>query len=412
MMPSLYPVFLNLDGRRVLVAGAGRVAGRRIGDLLSSGADISVVAPSACAKIEKLAANGSLKWHRRPFNEKDIDGASYVLAATDDHAANELVGKIAARRGIPCCVASAGATGSAQTPATARSGEITVAVSTGGKSPSKAKAAARSIRRFLGKGRIEKPGRPVKKGCVYLVGAGPGDPGLLTIRGREIVEQADVIFHDRLSGEGILKFAGPGARLIQVGRRAGEKGSGMEWLVRALAREAREDKIAVHLKGGDPMLFACAREEMDGLERLGAEFEVVPGISAAFAAAASFKFPLTQRGVSASVSLKAGDALSKGSGETAVFYMGLGRIKSNLEKLVADGWKTTTPVAVIFNASLPGEKAIRGMISDISAKVASVKGDGPALVVVGETVRSRENHAKQVFTGVEKAPGQAMTGGK
>ena len=228
-------------------------------------------------------------------------------------------------------------------------------------------------------------------GTVYLVGAGPGAPDLLTLRAARLLEQADVVFHDALLHPGTLALARRAA-VISVGKRCGRRATAQRSIERRLVDAARRHRVVVRLKGGDPMLFGRAQEEIDALRAAGIRFEVVPGVTAAFAASAALAVPLTRRGVARSLTLAtprvgagqcAGDwAAGVLAADTAALYMAGRCAREAASELIARGADPETPVAVVENASLPGQRAFAARLCDLARAGFEVSG-GPAVAILG-----------------------------
>jgi len=244
--------------------------------------------------------------------------------------------------------------------------------------------------------------RPKTTGKVYLVGAGPGDPGLLTLKARDLIAAADCVVYDYLVNPEILKHAQTGAELIYVGKR----GFGDSWtqadINRLLVEKADEHALVVRLKGGDPFIFGRGGEEAEVLVEAGIEWEVVPGVSAGSSVAAYAGIPVTHRGLSSSVAFVTGhedpakrqsairwDSLAAGV-DTIVFFMGVARIREIASQLTAHGKSPQTPIAVISWGTYEDQQTITGTLADIADKVQREKVKAPALIVVGEVVRLRE----------------------
>ncbi len=233
-------------------------------------------------------------------------------------------------------------------------------------------------------------------GTVYLVGAGPGAPDLLTVRAQRVLGQADIVFHDALVHPETLALAAR-AEKVAVGKRCGRHSAAQRFINKRLVDAARKHAIVVRLKGGDPMIFGRSQEEINALEAAGIAVEVVPGITAALAAAAQLRISLTRRGVSRNVALAtprvgAGEAASDWSAalkhaDTAAIYMGAAQAEKVMAALLANGHRPQTPVVVCESVSLPQFQAIQGVLADLPALTARL-GDGPALILVGEVMRN------------------------
>lgn len=241
-----------------------------------------------------------------------------------------------------------------------------------------------------------------RAGQVYLVGAGPGDPGLLTIRAAELLRTCDVVAYDELVPDAILARAAPGAERLAVGRRCHGRTRDPLRLHPAVLARAREGRRVVRLKAGDPLVFGRGGEEAEELAAAGVAFEIVPGVSAALGAAAAARIPLTHRGVSSHVTFATGHDLTGGDAPgqsdwarlggsgTLVLYMASRSLGPNLARLVAHGRPATTPAAWIAAATRPEQEVVVGTLADLAARVGARDGDAPALVVVGEVVALRE----------------------
>ena len=234
------------------------------------------------------------------------------------------------------------------------------------------------------------------KGRVYLIGAGPGAPDLLTLRAAEVLKRADVVFYDSLVHPQTLALAGDATR-IPVGKRSGRRSTAQKFINKRLIDAARAHAVVVRLKGGDPLLFGRAQEEIDALRRAGVGFEIVPGVTAATAAAAEMGVSLTRRGLSrhvAFVTPRAADgersndwAASVLAADTAVVYMGAGLAEPISAELIERGKPATTPVALVENASLPERRVLLGTLAELPA-LALKTGDGPAVVIFGEVLKA------------------------
>lgn len=239
-------------------------------------------------------------------------------------------------------------------------------------------------------------------GRVYLVGAGPGAPDLLTLRAADILRRADVVFHDALVHPDTLALAAR-ADKVPVGKRSGRRSTAQKFINKRLVDAARKHAVVVRLKGGDPMLFGRAQEEIDALRRAGVDFEIVPGVTAATAAAADLRVSLTRRGLSRHVVLvtpRAADgercndwAAAVLAADTAVVYMGAGLAPAIGAELIARGMSAGTPVALVENASLPGRRALVGTLAELPELARSV-GGGPTTVLVGEVLKDAATAAE------------------
>ena len=353
---SLLPIFLKLDGRPGLLVGAGNVALEKVRTLLTTGVRLCVIAPEAKAEIQQLAGEGKLEWIQRRFLPADLDGNFIAIAATDDAEVNATVYHEAARREIlvnsvddpPHCDFYFGSI--------VRRGDLQIAISTAGESPAVAQLLRREIDELLAEdlglwlkdiGQLRRdilaeypPGderktllhrlaqreffqssanrslipagssqtgqREEDEGRVFLVGAGPGDPELLTVKALRLIQSADVVLHDDLVPQPILELSKPASEVVNVGKRCGTKNITQEEIHALMIAHAGAGRRVVRLKSGDPLIFGRAAEEMAALTEAGITFEVVPGITAAFAAAAAIPCSLTDRNAASNVIFSTG----------------------------------------------------------------------------------------------------------
>ena len=400
------PVFHDLRGARVLVVGAGAVGARKIDALLAGGARITVVAKEFSPAVEEHAARGDLMALRGTFHTDQMEEAELVFAATPDRALNRRISAEARRRRIPVNVADSPEECTFLLPSVVRGGEFTAAISTGGENPGAAKAlrefleehrAEISVRLERGRRRKRIAGRP---GKVYIVGAGPGDPDLLTVRALGLLRSADAVIYDYLVPRDILSLASGKAAKICYARRGGTAGHGavlkQNAIHEAMVRLAREGKSVVRLKSGDPLVFGRGGEEAEHLSREGIPFEIVPGITAAMGCAAAAALPLTHRERSSSVTFVAGHETDE-KGKSAVdwsrlpkdgtlaVYMGVGRVAAIAEELAGAGFSPDTPFAIVENGSRPEQRVVRGILSDLPRIPEEYDVRSPAILFVGRT---------------------------
>lgn len=382
-----YPLHLDLTGRRVLVAGAGSVAVRRVRALLAAGAAVEVVAPQVHADLPDVPVQ------RRAFLAGDVDGAWLVLACTGvvDHE----VAVACEQRRIWCVRADDAAQSAAWTPAVARVDDVVVSVTAGG-DPRRATALRDAIGSAVEIGDLPlRRSRPAA-GSVALVGGGPGDPGLLTVRGRRLLAAADVVVRDRLAPAVGLP---PEVEVIDVGKVPGGPSYDQQAIEQLLVDRARAGNRVVRLKGGDVHVFGRGMEEVAACVAAGVEVQVVPGVSSAFAVPAWAGIPVTARGVTQSVAVVSAhvepgapgstvdwDALAR-LGGTVVLLMAVGRLASACAALVAGGREPTTPVAVIQDGTLPTQRVVVTTLQDAAHDAADLA--SPAVVVIGAVVGLR-----------------------
>jgi uroporphyrin-III C-methyltransferase/precorrin-2 dehydrogenase/sirohydrochlorin ferrochelatase len=277
MSEPSYPLTLDVAGRRVLVVGGGPVAARRAAALVTAGAQVVVVAPYVCEDLHDLVADGSVTWVPRDYAGGDLDGAWLVHTATGDAATDDLVAAHAEGARVWCVRAGDAGLSAAWTPAVARSGTVTVAVTAGG-DPRRAKALRGAIAAALDCGDLPlRHHRPAGRGRVALVGGGPGDPGLVTTRGRRLVAEADVVVVDRLAPRSLLEGLDEDVEVIDVGKTPGHHPIPQEQINALLVERARAGHRVVRLKGGDPFVLGRGGEEALACAAAGVDVEVVPG---------------------------------------------------------------------------------------------------------------------------------------
>ena len=392
-----FPLLLDLAGRHVLVVGGGQVATRRVQSLVEAGADITVVAPVVTAEIEAL---GDVTIDRRPFRPADLDGVWLALACTDDPAVNAEVASAAASRHVFCVRSDAASGGSARTPAVLRRDGLTVAV-TGGDDPLRAVALRDAISVALDLGEL--PARPARRsvagGSVALVGGGPGDPELITVRGRRLVASADVIVVDRLAPRALLADLPDSVEVIDCGKSAHRHNLTQKEINDVLVERALAGKRVVRLKGGDPFVFGRGGEEYLACVQAGVPVTVVPGISSALAGPAAAGIPLTHRGVAADFTVVSGHldpgrpaesgvdwpGLATGAG-TLVLLMSMDRLDLIAEQLIEHGRAADTPSAVVHKATLAGQRVVRAPLHRLAAAAHAAGVGAPSVVVIGEVV--------------------------
>ncbi len=450
-MPAarLYPIFTQLAGRAVLVVGGGGVAERKVAGLLEAGAQVAVVAPDFTPQLSAWAENGRISLIFGKFDEDQLERQWLVIAATGDSAVNAQVAAAAERRRLWANVVDDAALSSFQVPAVVDRAPLVVAVSTAGAAPVLARLVRETIerlldpslgalaalaerwrerirgrfvdlgqrRRFLERlfqGRVAElvrrgqiavaeaalanelaaaPAAPAA-GSVVLVGAGPGDAGLLTLKGLRALNEADVILHDSLVGPDVLALARRDAERIDVGKRAGAHSKSQDEIHELLLAQARAGRRVVRLKGGDPFVFGRGGEEIEFLRAHGIAYEVVPGVTAALACAAYAGIPLTHRNNAQSVrfvtahckaSLDTLDwAALAAERQTLAVYMGVAGLERVRDRLVAHGRAATTPVALIENGSRTTQRVVLGDLANLPQLAREHAVVSPALLIVGE----------------------------
>ncbi|MBK8211508.1 MAG: uroporphyrinogen-III C-methyltransferase [Rhodospirillales bacterium] len=447
-----FPLFLDLHGRDVLVVGGGGAAARKALVLAGCGARVSVVAERPDEELIEAAVGGRLRLHPRPFADADVEGRTLVVSATEEAGLDASVSAAARARDVPINVVDRPALCTFLWPAIVDRDPLTVAVCSGGAAPVLARSVrarieamlpanlgrlarfADSFRAAIKATRISGPARrrfwegffegPVaaqvlagdergarermlatinrrdqaapEEGIVHLVGAGPGDPELLTLKALRLLQHADVIVHDRLIGPRILDYARRDADRINVGKMPGSHAVPQDQINTLLLRHARAGRHVVRLKGGDPFVFGRGGEERDFLLRHGIHVEVVPGITAATGCAAAAGIPLTLRGEAQTLNIVTAHAENGESeldwpalarvGRTLCVYMGAAAAQRIAERLIEHGRDPETPAAVIVNGTLPEQQILTGPLRELAAILGDA-GAGPALIVVGEVVR-------------------------
>jgi uroporphyrin-III C-methyltransferase / precorrin-2 dehydrogenase / sirohydrochlorin ferrochelatase len=400
-----YPLMLDLTGRRAVVVGGGRVALRRARALLAAGALVRVIAP----RVDPALAGLELTVSRREYRDGDLAGAWLAHAAADDPAVNARVAGDAQRLRIWCVRADDAAASAAWTPAVARDGEITVAVTAGG-DPERAKRLRAAIAFALAEGAL--PVRPrrapagnraaARTGRVALVGGGPGDPGLLTVRGRRLLAEADVVIADRLAPRDALAGLDPDVEVIDAGKAPHAQHLSQEQINALLVERARAGQRVVRLKGGDPFVFGRGGEEALACARAGIPFEVVPGVTSAVAVPACAGIPVTHRGITQDFAVVSAhldpshpgatvdwEALAAGPG-TLVLLMAVARLPEVTRELIKRGRDASTPAAVICDGTTERQQVLVSTLGQVAEDAAANGVRPPAVVVVGEVVRLRE----------------------
>ena len=479
---TFYPVFLDLRGRRAVVIGGGAVAEQKVLGLLSAGAHVTVVSPETTPRLAELAAAGGIDLRRRPYRSGDLAGAWLAIAGTDDRAANAQVWAEAEREGVLLNAVDDLDHCSFIAPAIHREGDITVAVSTSGKSPALAARLRQRVARLVGPAEARlcellgelrpelaarvpdphartalwyrivdsdviefvrrgdddgarrrmdelveqppefprlKPGpgtalplRAVPQGAhsseweygtgvIYLVGAGPGDPGLITAKGLEILRSADVVVYDRLVAPALVADALPGAERVFVGKRPHGGGANLaqDEINALLVERARRGLTVVRLKGGDPFVFGRGAEECEALHAAGVPFRVVPGVTSAIAVPAAAGIPVTHRRLASAFAVVTGhecdgvsnlDWQSLARVPSLVVLMGLSALPEITARLLEHGADPDTPAAAIASGTLPDQRVVVATLATLAERVAEEGLEAPVTVVIGEVVQVRE----------------------
>ncbi len=448
------PIWLTLKNRPVLVVGGGPHAAAKARLVLKAGALLTIVAPSLGAEARQMVKSGSARHSRRTFVAEDIAGHAVVFGATGKTRVDAEIAEAATAAGIPVNIVDHAKLSTFMMPAIIDRSPVLVGISTDGTAPALARqirariesvlpprlgnlarlahafraavkakipnAAARlrfwnrvfsgsiaesvlagdersAQRQFIRSMNAEESGK-APEGSVQVVGAGPGDPDLLTVRAMRLIQSADVIIHDRLVAPEILEFARRDAERIYVGKEPNRHTLPQDQINALMARRAKAGNLVVRLKGGDPFMFGRGGEEVAYLQRQGIDVDVVPGITAALGCAAAAGIPLTHRDAASGVTFLTGHTADDAtghdwaavaqSGHTVVVYMGVAAAGATAANLVRHGMDPAMPVAVIENGTLPEQRVITGQLNRLEAMIVSNEIHNPALIIIGEVTRA------------------------
>jgi uroporphyrin-III C-methyltransferase/precorrin-2 dehydrogenase/sirohydrochlorin ferrochelatase len=391
-----YLLGLRLEGHRVVVIGGGAVASRRVPAFIEARADILIVAPKVTASLEDLAAAGRIRWEPRGYRPGDCDGAWLVCACTDDPEVNAAVAAAAeAQRTWYVRADDAGAS-AAWTPAAGRAGDVRLGVLSG--DPRHSAAIRDAVVDGLRSGQLAARHSRSHRAGVAIIGGGPGDPGLITVRGRQLLAEADVVLTDRLAPRSLLDELRDDVEIIDAGKIPYGRAMAQEHINAALVGHAQAGRFVARLKGGDPFVFGRGAEEVLACLRAGVPVTVVPGVTSAVGVPASAWVPVTHRGVAqefhvVSVHVAPGDERSTvnwellgGSSGTLVLLMAVERIGAVTDELLRYGRSPDTPVSVIADGTLPTQRTINSTLEQVESRVAEEGIRPPAIVVVGDVV--------------------------
>lgn len=391
MSPNPYLVGLRLAGKKVVVIGAGSVAQRRLGLLAASGADIHVIARTATPAVEAMTR---ITLSLRDYRDGDLDGAWYAIAATDDPDVNAAVVAEADRRQVFCVRADVAVQGSAVTPATFDYTGLTVGVLAGGEHR-RSSAIRAAIREALQAGVITAHSPDAVRGAVALIGGGPGDPELITVRGRRLLAQADVVVADRLAPPELLAELPPHVEVIDAAKIPYGRAMAQDAINAVMIERAKAGNFVVRLKGGDPFVFARGYEEVLACADAGIPVTVVPGVTSAIAVPAQAGVPVTHRAVNHefvvvsghvapgdSESLVNWDALAAMSG-TIVLLMAVERIELFADVLLKGGRPADTPVLVVQHGTTSEQRTLRATLADAPEQIRAEGIRPPAIIVIG-----------------------------
>jgi uroporphyrin-III C-methyltransferase / precorrin-2 dehydrogenase / sirohydrochlorin ferrochelatase len=415
-----YLLGLRLTGRRVLVVGGGAVASRRIPALLDAGAAIELVSPEVTPSLEDLAEAGRITWTRRPYRPGDCKEAWLVTACTDDGAVNRAVADEAEAERVWYVRADDRNQSAAWTPAQGSAGDVKVGVLTGGGTPRRSAAIRDELLRSPAVRRTAAGSRGQLAGTVAIIGGGPGDPGLITVRGRELLAQADVVVADRLAPRSLLDELPETTQIVDAAKVPYGRAMAQEHINAALIAHARQGKFVVRLKGGDPFVFGRGAEEVLACLAAGIPVTVVPGVTSAVGVPTAAGVPVTHRGVAqdfhvVSVHVPPGDKRSTvdwdalaGSQGTLVLLMAVERIATIADTLISKGRNPATSVSVIANGTLPTQRTIYSTLEKVAGLVLQEGIRPPAFVVVGEVVGIAAQIAEitELTRGVTVTPGR------
>ncbi|HVT70078.1 MAG TPA: uroporphyrinogen-III C-methyltransferase [Trebonia sp.] len=391
-----YLLGLRLRGRQVLVVGGGAVAARRVPRLLAAGAEVALISPAVTPALEELAAQGRIDWRQRGYADGDCAAAWLVIACAAQPEVNAAVAGEAEANRIWCVRADDAAASTAWTPAAGTSGDTSVGVLSG--DPRHSAAIRDAITAGLGSGTISARHHRRRLTGVALVGGGPGDPGLITVRGRRLLAEADVVIADRLGPRELLAELPPDVTVIDAGKVPYRRQMSQDEINEALVAHATSGKFVVRLKGGDPFVFGRGGEEMLACLRAGVPVTVVPGVSSAIGVPTAAGVPVTHRGTAQgfhviSVHVPPGDerstvdwpALARSDG-TLILLMSLERMGAVAQTLMKHGRPANGPVSVIADGTMPTQRTIYSTLEDVERRLAHEGVRPPAVVVIGGVV--------------------------
>ncbi|MZR61719.1 siroheme synthase CysG [Alcanivorax sp. DP30] len=446
------PISWRLQGKQALLVGGGEVALRKGRLLHRSGAILKVVAPEVCDELRQIVAEGSGKLLERNFENSDIEQCALVICATDDAAENARIANLAGECNVPVNVVDNPSLGDFIFPAIVDRSPVLISISSSGASPVLARKLRSQLestlparwgrladlmarfrqplkdkldnvgaRRLFWEQALDSPivekvmagkdseaeamlaqaidaadATSLSRGEVYLVGAGPGDPDLLTFRALRLLQKADVVLYDRLVGQGIVDLARRDAEMVYVGKARDKHALPQDNINELLVHYAKQGKKVCRLKGGDPFIFGRGGEEIDLIVQEGIDFQVVPGITAASGCAAYGGIPLTHRDHAQSVRFVTGHRKDGtvtldwehlvSDTETVVFYMGLVGLRQICNQLIAHGRQGETPIALVSRGTTDLQEVITGTLESLPDKIEGREIHAPTLIIVGSVV--------------------------
>ncbi|TQL68213.1 uroporphyrin-III C-methyltransferase/precorrin-2 dehydrogenase/sirohydrochlorin ferrochelatase [Nocardioides albertanoniae] len=393
-----YPAGLILEGRRVVVVGGGRVAQRRVPALIAAGARVEVVSPSLTPALEGLLGSGEITWREARFSAEMLDGAWYVIAATQNAEVNEEVSAAAEERRIFCVRSDDGREATAWTPATGHDGDLTVAV-LANRDPRRSAGVRDRILDGLRSGALIAPHERQRVPGVTLVGGGPGDPGLISVAGRKALMEADIVVADRLAPRELLSELPADVELVDVAKLPRGRSAQQEEINRIIVEAAKDGKAVARFKGGDNFIFGRGFEEVLACREAGVPVHVIPGLTSPVTVPGVAGIPVTHRGVAHEFTVISGhvppdDPTSltnwsavAGLGGTLVLLMAVQNAPAIAAALIDGGRPGSTPVAVICDGTMPTERTVLATLETLEKTLGDEKVQPPAIIVIGEVVR-------------------------
>jgi uroporphyrin-III C-methyltransferase/precorrin-2 dehydrogenase/sirohydrochlorin ferrochelatase len=452
-----FPLAINLQSQSVLVVGGGQVAFRKVTSLQTAGAKITVIAPSLCKALQRLFDSKKINWHQFTFEETEqfhlpqtLQKFKLIICATNNHKTNLDVSQLALDSGVLVNSSNQHDQGNVIFPAVIDRGDVVVTVSTNGQSPTITRHLKRQLEAFVptnievlsrwaeswratikqkistaeerqqfwgfllsGKikrwvlaNKTEQADAEVKHqlqqskrnlGQVFLVGAGPGDPDLLTVKALKLIQQAEVVLYDRLVSEPIMQLVPSTCERIYVGKRKADHVLPQANINQLLVDLAKQGKRVLRLKGGDPFIFGRGGEELELLSANSISFQVVPGITAASGCASYAGIPLTHRDYAQSVQFIAGQLQNNDNSidwlqlanpnQTLVFYMGLSQLSHITSQLISVGLNVSTPIAIVEKGTTEYQRTIISTLADVVNTAAKKKFNAPTLIIIGQVVQ-------------------------
>ncbi|MET1071409.1 MAG: uroporphyrinogen-III C-methyltransferase [Umezawaea sp.] len=395
-----YLVGLDLGGRRVVVVGGGTVAQRRLPRLVAAGAVVDLISPEVTPAVEGMVDSGEVTWHARGYADGDLDGAWYVLACTSVAEVNERIAADAEERRVFCVRADIAALGTAVTPAVGGHDGLLVGVLAGGEHRRSARVRDGLLSALRDSTVVD---HHEQLAGVALVGGGPGDPDLITVRGRRLLARADVVVADRLAPRELLDELSSAVEVVDASKIPYGRAASQDFINSTLIEHAKAGKFVVRLKGGDPYVFGRGFEELLACAEAGVPVTVVPGISSAFGVPAMVDIPVTHRGVAHEVVVVSGhvapdderslvdwEALARLRG-TLVILMGVERSRAFADALMAGGRPHDTPVSVIQEGTTRTQRVVRSTLDKVADDIVSEAIRPPAIIVVGTVAGLAKN---------------------